>query len=140
MCILLVCTVSLYYDGRCKKHKITRCYNICILCEAHVVCTAFFMITSWNANWVSCEIRAEKECDVQFLKLLEIIFKSMKYLAIWDKFVGKRLVHIVRTDALITVPQRLTTVQGVYMDMNLIEPNCYWNTQLLLQQNAHFYY
>jgi len=60
--------------------------------------------------------------------LLYIIFKSMKQLAIWDKFIDQQLVHIVHivhTDALITAPQRLIAVQGVYMDMNLTEPNCY---------------
>jgi len=49
----------------------------------------------------------------------------MKHLVIWDKFIGQQLVHIVHTDALITVPRRLRAVQGVCMDMNLIEPNCY---------------
>ena len=118
---------KLYYNGRCKKHEITHCCNICVVCGAHVVCAAFCTIILWNANWVSREIRAEKECDLQFLKLLEIIFKTVKHLVIWDKIMGQQLVHIVHTDTLITVSQGLIAVQGVYVHMNMTEPNFYWN-------------
>jgi hypothetical protein len=51
----------------------------------------------------------------------------MKHSAIWDKFV----VHIVHTDAPITVPRRLIAVHGVYMDVNRTEPDCYWNVKAL---------
>jgi len=38
---------------------------------------------------------------------------------------GQQLVHIVHTDVLITVPLGLIAVEGVYVDMNMIEPNFY---------------
>ena len=56
-----------------KKHKIMHFCNICILCQAFSVCTAFLQFFLWNANWFSCEMRAEKEFDPQFLKLFEIL-------------------------------------------------------------------
>ena len=44
---------------------------------------------------------------------------------------GQQLVHIVHTDVLITVPLGLIAVEGVYVDMNMIEPNFYWNLKAL---------